>query len=151
MTRAHGWVDRVGRRRVLLSVFATAWVAFGVALLIDPPQARFSRPAGPSPLDPLDSRWWGLLWVAGGVTVFATVIRHRRRRDALAFAAAITPTVTWAMFYTWSMLVWLGTAGEFGEHDAWVGLLHWLMLTLIIWLVAGWPDQADPIDPVPTG
>jgi len=124
----------VGFRGSTLLFFALIDLALGLSLLAPPPPTRLSETQRfvdatlPLPV-------WGLAWLAVAVTC---AVYAFRRRDRVAFAAAIVIKVVWG-------LVALG--GQiFGYLDrGWVGAFIWLGMAGWVLVVSYWPEPPHPL------
>jgi hypothetical protein len=137
---------RLGRRGLILATLGVVWVLYGLLIATSPMQERFSRP-GPSPLDWMDSNWWGLLWIAAGGTSAVVGLRRRRAPDAAGFGAIIAPALMWTIFFSYSSLVYFATGGVFGEPRTWASALIWAAVSFVVRVCAGWDDPTDPLLP----
>lgn len=135
---------RFGRRGLKLIVLGAGFLAYGGDVTFGPHVERFSRP-GPSPLDWADSRGWGVVFLLGGLTALIVGLQRRAAPDWIGFAALIGPALIWCLLYTMSFIVWLGTAGDYGEPGRWVPALIWFALATSIRVDAGWDDPTDPM------
>jgi hypothetical protein len=136
---------RFGRRGLKLMILGTGFFAFGLTVVLGPHTERFSR-AGPSPLDWADSRGWGWLFLAGGLVAVVVGRGRRYAPDAIGFTTLVIPATVWALFYGYSTLVWIATAGAYGEPRTWTGLIIWSVIATSIRIDAGWDDPTDPLD-----
>jgi hypothetical protein len=134
-----------GRRGLLLLMFGTMWIVFGVGVWFVP-QARFSANGTNVPLlSLLDANEAGLIWAAAGslAVAIAFVRKHRSGHDSEGFNALLAPPIIWLLGYIWSMVAWIATH-EIGRSTAWVSAVVWLIVCVFIILIAGWPDPDDP-------
>jgi hypothetical protein len=119
-------VVRWGRRAAFLVTFGALYIGVGTNFLITE-QSRFA--AIPAFGVILDSRWWGLLWLAGGLVALGTA--GIGRRDGPGFAGLLVPAGLWVIFYAATVIFRFGALG---------GLLVYVLTVVTILIVAGWPD-----------
>lgn len=139
---------RLGRRGVLLFLGGMAWILAGLSMYAAPYE-RFSAPGYyPSVLEYFDQAWIGLVWVAAGTVAMTAGALHSRKRastmDVVGFNAWLTPPLIFACLHFWSIVAWLWSGGTNGNVRSGFGLLIWFMISLVIVIVAGWPDPQDP-------
>lgn len=139
-------VRKLGRRGMLLILFGIAWILVGVTAIIIP-QDRFSSPGiGPDEfLQILDGPEINLGWViAGGISLTVGCLHDRRivsAHEALGWNAMLTMPLVWAASFAWSFVVWIVSDGEGGRSNSLYGCIVWLVVSLIIMFMAGWPEQ----------
>lgn len=143
---------RIGRRGLLLILAGLSWVCLGVDI-IQHPESRFTTAhptATPNAILSLMSDvHWGWLWVfCGAVAAAFGLLRQRssfRKHDSVGFNAILTPPFLWLLFFLWSYVVSLSTHGAFGRRDSIYGLIVWLLVSLFVIVVAGWPDATEAL------
>ena len=139
-------VRRLGRRGMLLLLLGIAWILVG-STGIAIPSDRFSSPGigADTILQMLDSAPVYFLWiVSGSIAVFVGSLHDRRiinKYEALGWNAVLTPPLVWMVFYIWSFFIWMVTHGEEGRAQGLYGLVVWAVVSLIIMIVAGWPEE----------
>jgi hypothetical protein len=137
---------RLGRRGSILLLMGVAWILVGVTG-IGIPIDRFSTPGIGTDvfLQLLDSPEIYFLWIiAGSIAVFTGSLHDRRfinRYEALGWNAVLTPCLLWTIFYAWSFVIWLASSGEGGRSNGLYGFVVWLVISLIIMIMAGWPEE----------
>jgi hypothetical protein len=147
---------RLGRRGMLLLLFGTAWMLVGITGIIFP-QDRFSSPGiGPDMwLQILDGRELNLFWIVSGVIAFTIGALHDRRiinrHEALGWNAILTMPLVWMVCFIWSFAAWVNTDGEAGRANGLYGFIVWLVISFVIMIIAGWPEEnfATSITPAP--
>lgn len=138
----------LGRRGLLLLLFGSLWILYGLAIFfIDQPprfSATFSKPI--PLLIVLDWHGAGALWVACGVTSVVTcfVRGYREGRDATGFNALLAPPFVWTLGYLWSLAAYFVTGGQYGRATALVPIVVWFIVCGFLLLCSGWPDPDDP-------
>lgn len=146
----HHWLDhhipgahRFGRRTFILLHGGVSWILLGW-LIFTLPTRRFSASGGP--LEILDSRYWGLVWITGGVLclINAPLRKRWKGRDVIGFMGLVTPPVVWLAGYLWSAGTYLLSGGEWGNDRAWTGIVFYYLISAFVLVTAGWPDPDDP-------
>jgi len=147
---------RLGRRGMLLLLFGIVWAMVGITNILIP-QDRFSSPGiGPDRfLQILDGPELSLAWViAGGIAATVGFFHDRRvfnKHEAYGWNAILTMPLVWVMCLVWSFATWIVTDGEGGRANGLYGALVWTVVSLVIMVVAGWPEEKfeTSINPVP--
>jgi hypothetical protein len=134
------WViRRFGRRGVFLAMFGAIYLAVGVSVATIESQRFSSIAPFVGPL--LDSRWWGLMWLAAGFTALGVGARRTLRfGDGPGFVALLVPPAVWTIFYAASVAAFVATGGDFGNIRSVSGAMAWSIVWSVVLLVAGWPD-----------
>jgi hypothetical protein len=155
-------VRRLGRRGILLLLFGMAWMLIGLTGILIP-QDRFSSPGiGPDTiLQVLDGPEVSLLWIIAGAIAFTVGCLHDRRlvnrHEAFGWNAILTMPLIWMSFFVWSFVVWILSDGEGGRANGLYGAIVWTVVSAIIMIMAGWPEEEfdkrppateEPEDPV---
>jgi hypothetical protein len=139
-------IRRLGRRGSLLLLFGLAWILVGLTGLAFP-QDRFSSPGiGPDQwLQVLDGREFNLFWIVSGAIAFTVGILHDRRiinrHEAMGWNAILTMPLIWMMCFIWSFAAWINTDGEAGRANGLYGFFVWAVISLVIMIIAGWPEE----------
>lgn len=139
-------VRRLGRRGMLLLLFGLAWTLVGITGIFIP-QDRFSSPGiGPDTiLQAIDGPEVHLGWIIAGGIAFTIGCFHDRRiiskHEALGWNAILTMPLLWMSFFVWSFTVWLLTDGEGGRANGLYGFIVWAVVSGIIMITAGWPEE----------
>lgn len=121
--------QRVGHRGSALMFFAALDLVY-CASLLDPPMAE-RRSAALTWLASVLPLWvWGTAW---GVVGVVCLWHAFRRRDQVAFAAAIGIKVMWALV---SLAGWL--VG--GVNRGYVSATVWLAFAGFVAIIASWPE-----------
>lgn len=147
-----GMGRRVGRRGLLLMLGGLAWTLVGISLSTQHVE-RFSAPGyqPDSALQWFDLPWVGWVWIGAGIVALITgLLRDRTvvsRHDAIGFNAWLTPPLVWFALNVWSGGTYLVTGGLDGNVTSAVGVVTWALISLVIVVVAGWPDPTDPARP----
>jgi hypothetical protein len=133
---------RFGRRDAFLGLFGIIWLILGYGWSTQPltPQAR----QGLAPLlsvAPIDV--WALLWLGGGIVAIlaagtSPLRPHYPQRQAAGYAALIFPVLVWTAGY---LVSWL--SGFYAR--GWLAATVWLVVSLAVLIVAGWPETPEPI------
>jgi hypothetical protein len=145
------FLHRAQFRSSFLFILGCIQVPYGVALLLS---QRAHHPvhwwAGAKhSLDGIPVTWWGVVWVACGVTVLATC---RRENDRIPFALSVMLNFTWA-----SLALQTGFESP-REEGAWGPGAVYLGISIGVLMISAWPDpltvahldEQDPDgDPVP--
>lgn len=121
---------RLGRRGSYLACAGSAWILYGVGLVITP---RPGTVKGMTVLRSIAPMWvWGLVWILCGMTAVAFAFTHTGR-DRFGFMAAVCPTLLWAGAYGAAIV-----RGDF--PSAWVSAATWLFAGARLIVVSGWPE-----------
>jgi hypothetical protein len=146
---------RVGRRGLILIIGGLAWIAVGVTVIQTAPLSdRFTSPdAEPQTLDLFERPWTGVVWTGcGAVAVLVGALHDRTiaaQHDAVGFNAFLIPPMMWMFCYVWSVLAYWSTGGLSGSDSGVYGLTVWTLVSLVIIIIAGWPDPSDDARPGP--
>jgi hypothetical protein len=134
-----GWLIRNwGRRGVFLVMFGIIYVIMGANILFVLGD-RFDDV--PVVGDMIDSHWWGLMWLVGGLVAIGNgLARARRAYDEAGFLGLLIPPFVWTLFYAASLAVWFGSAGLFGNIRSLSGVAAWSVAWSVVLLISGWPD-----------
>ena len=139
-------VRRLGRRGILLILFGFVWMSLGITNLIIPVD-RFSSPGiGPDTiLQMLDGPEINFVWIAAVLIAFCVGCFHDRRivnkHEALGWNAVLTLPLIWMFFFIWSFWINVATDGVEGRGSALFAALVWAMISTIIMIIAGWPEE----------
>lgn len=155
-------VRRLGRRGTLLILLGMAWLLIGVTGIVLP-QDRFSSPGiGPDIfLQIIDGPEVNLGWIIAGGMAFTVGCLHDRRlfnrHEAFGWNAILTMPLVWMSFFIWSFTVWVLSDGEGGRPNGLYAAIVWSVVSAIIMIMAGWPEEdfnqrppvtKEPEDPV---
>lgn len=139
-------IKRLGRRGILLLLLGISWILVGVTGIVFPTD-RFSSPGigADTILQMLDSAPVYFLWIiAGSIAAFTGTLHDRRvinAHEALGWNAVLTPPMFWLAFYIWSFFIWSVTHGEEGRAQGLYGSVVWTVISFIIMIIAGWPEE----------
>lgn len=142
-------VERFGRRGVVLILLGFPWIFYGAGI-IEQNRDRFSPPGVVGPLHFMDNRWWGLMWIAGGIFAIGTGLlrraarRYRLFRDEIGFNGLIIPPLIWTLVYTWSWILDLTTDHMYGLQNGYWAALIFGSYILLVSFIARWPDLDPP-------
>lgn len=131
---------RIGRRGASLLFFAFLDVAYAGSLAIPPkgpamsPTLQFVASLAPLPA-------WATLWGAVGIVC---LIGAFKRRDRIAFGAAMALKVLWGLTYAGGWLL-------ANLDRAWVGAALWLALSGWVYIISTWPEPAEGLPPTESG
>lgn len=131
---------------MLLLLFGSTWFLVGLTSILYP-QDRFSSPgAGPDTLlQLLDGPELSLGWIiCGGIAAGIGLLHDRRivnKHEALGWNAILTMPLIWMICFIWSFGVWQLSDGMGGRSNALYATLVWLIISLVIMIVAGWPEE----------
>lgn len=137
---------KLGRRGLLLLLFGLAWSLIGITGIAIPVD-RFSSPGigADTILQMLDSAPVNFIWViAGGIAIFVGSLHDRRvvnRFEALGWNAILTMPLFWMACYVWSFFIWTVTHGVEGRATGLYGSIVWAIVSLVIMIIAGWPEE----------
>lgn len=140
---------RLGRRGLLLLMMGMAWFGLGLSNLLIPSD-RFSAPGlgNDHILQILDGPGFNALWVIGGFIAMIVGGFHDRRvfnkREAWGWNAVLTLPLMWVCFFVWSFVVNLVSHGEGGRPQGLYGAIVWTLVSVIIMIMAGWPEEPVP-------
>jgi hypothetical protein len=138
---------KLGRRGMLLLLLGVAWILVGLTGILIPTDRFSSVGIGADTiLQLLDSpAVYFVLWIIpGSVAVFVGSLHDRRiinKHEALGWNAILTPALTWMAFYVWSFFIWTVTHGEEGRAQGLYGFVVWAVVSFIIMIMAGWPEE----------
>jgi hypothetical protein len=135
--------NKVGRRGSVLIIIGTVWVISGFGYVNDK-VSRFSQ-REPSPIEFMDYKFWGFVWIIGGLIGIFLGVRHKRRSDVVGFAAVIIPVIVWTLFYWYSFILFNVTGGVYGQGNTWRGGLAYALIYFLIQIISGWEDTNDPM------
>lgn len=122
-------IDRVGFRGATLLWLMLLDFVYGLSLLRPAPEASQSASIRwVAQILPLPA--WGAAWSAMGVLL---AVYAFRRRDAAAFAVAVTWKVVWGLLF---LIGWIVGAVDRG----WVAAVVWLAFAGWASLVSRWPE-----------
>lgn len=140
---------RLGRRGLLLILMGLSWIGLGVSNLAIPSD-RFSSPGlgNDTVLQILDGPGISALWVIGGGAAFIIGLFHDRRimskHESIGWNAVLTLPLMYVSFFTWSFVVNVVTNGEEGRPQSLYGSIVWTLVSVVIMIMAGWPEERDP-------
>lgn len=130
---------RLGRRGGVLLILGAIWIALGVDILVDPVivpgEGLFHL------LIPLPFRVG--LWVGCGVLAITGAVYQSPRWQGVGFVALIIPPVQRAASYAGSVI--LEVTVDRGTYAVIPLLLMFSCLSLLILIIAGWPEDAGRI------
>lgn len=146
--------ESLGRRGLLLLLGGLAWAALGIDLLRH--DRRFT-PSYPQHwwnviLNVINNNHWGWMWIICGVG--AAIIGCMRQtkllygRDAAGFSLMALPSMVWALFSLWSVIVALITHGHNGRLENVYDLVVWLLITAFVMVCAGWPEPPRSMEAI---
>lgn len=137
---------RIGRRGALLVLSGLAWAGIAVSIWYTPSINRFSTPnSDPSLfLHLMDQPWTAFIWgVCGIIGVIIGLLGRRSpidRREIVGFNFILTPPLFWVLAYAWSLITYILTGGEQGRASSAIAFIIYLLVTLFILVIAGWPE-----------
>jgi hypothetical protein len=147
--------DRYGRRGTWLIVLGAVWFVFGAGVLLNPTPVRpwVLTDYLPSVLDA--SGWW----ISGAAAAWLG-LRGPGRDDSLGHAALCAMPLLRVLSFAASWVLWvLSSAGEsaglwrghIGWAPGWYSALVWVLVSLMLRLIADWPNPLRPIPHPPVG
>jgi hypothetical protein len=145
-------IQRLGRRGILLILLGLAWIGVGISNLIIRID-RFSSPGigTDTILQMLDGPEINFIWIGAGSIAFLVGCFHDRRivskHEALGWNAVLTLPLLWMFFYIWSFWIYVATDGNEGRGAGLYGCIVWALVSTMIMIVAGWPEEKLPIKP----
>jgi hypothetical protein len=139
---------RLGRRGLVLILVGIAWIGVGLSVITDP-RDRFSGPGeSGGPLEWADSGYMSVIWLVGGVIALTNGCLHDRRvvskHDSVGYNALFTAPFIWTILYIWSAVVYFASDKVHGSPFAIYGFFVYAVISLLIVVIAGWPDPQDP-------
>lgn len=124
----------IGRRGTTLLFLATLDIIYAASLAKPPAEAaRSATIIYITHVAPLGV--WAALWGAVGLVCLAGAFT---RRDRWAFTAAIGLKVLWGT-------VFLAGWAINGLDRGWVSAVIWLAFALLVYVIAGWPEQPETV------
>lgn len=142
---------RYGRRGAFLIITGAAWFAFGLSVFLAPPESPRSWVLH----DQIPTWLEGVAWFASGAVAVWQGLRGPARHDWLGHVAlyvmpavrVISFTIAWLLWVASTALVAAGiTAHTIGWSGGWYAALVWSLISLMLRLVAEWPN---PIAAIP--
>lgn len=129
---------RLGRRGTLLTLFGLGYGLYGAGQFLSGPATRFGD------LGPLtaviNSHAIGWVWVVGGAVGVAFGLRPRREVDGPGWVGVFIPLAVWSLLYHLSWSAGAVSGNEYGNARAWVTSIVWTVQTIVVLVIAGWPD-----------
>lgn len=143
---------RYGRRGAWLIILGAVWFVFGLGVLLDPIPPR---PGVLSDYLPawVDAAGW---WVTGVVAVAAGL--RGDREDWWGHVALYVMPAVRLVSFAFSWLLWLGSsvvaatfpdAHVLGWAPGWYAASVWLLVSLMLRLIADWPNPVDHTTALP--
>lgn len=145
---------RYGRRGTWLILLGIVWTFFGVGVLLEPVPPRPWVLAEYLPPYAQAIGWW----CAGVVAVWQGLRRHRS--DELGHAALyvmpfiklVSFALSWLLWVASATTTWFGwTDHPIGYSGGWYAAAVWTFVTLMLRLVADWPNPSPVIPHPPAG
>ena len=139
---------RYGRRGTWLIVIGSVWLVVGLSILGDPLPTH-SWVAYQYAPQVLQATAW---WITGGVAI-AQGLRGAKVHDYVGHVALYFMPAVRAISFALSWLIWVATStlshfGVFhtiGWADGWYAALVWFLVSLMLRLIADWPNPSQPI------
>lgn len=138
---------RFGRRGLILASVGFVYLVYGCFITFVSRSMQFSGHSGHNPLDWMDVKLWGWLWIVCGIVALFIGLQRRLAPDQVGFTAAFIPPALWSFFSIYSFIVFLVTAGDYGVQNTWASAAIWLDFVFLVRVCAGWDDATDPIGP----
>jgi hypothetical protein len=147
--------DRYGRRGAWLLMFGGLWIVFGLGQLLEPTPARSWVLYEHLPVIVEAVAWW----ITGAVAV-GVGLRGHARPDALGHVALYLMPAIRVLSFTLSWLIYAvsstGAAlGLWHTHMGWSGgwyaALVWSLISVMLRLIADWPNPGRLIPRPPAG
>lgn len=146
---------RYGRRGTWLIVLGTVWFLFGVGVLLDPvpPRSWVLYETVPTLLEA--AAWWltGLVAISQG-------LRGPRHVDAYGHVALYLMPAVRVFSFAMSWVIWCVSSagdsiglweGRIGWSGGWYAALVWSLVSVMLRLIADWPNPLRPIPHPPAG
>lgn len=146
---------RYGRRGTWLIVLGVVWIFFGAGVLLDPNPQHSWVIYECVPLGVQAAAWW----VTGSIAVLQG-LRGPSHVDTLGHVALyVMPAVrviafalSWVLWVVSSLLVRLDVAhASIGWSVGWYAAVVWSLVSLMLRLIASWPNPERPIPRPPVG
>jgi hypothetical protein len=140
---------RYGRRGAWLIVLGSVWCFFGVGVLLDPTAPRSWVAYEYAPVLVHAAAWW----VTGGVALWQGM-RGPNRTDTPGHVALYVMPAIRVLSFTLSWLIWLGSTAlvaagvcetTIGWAGGWYAALVWSLVSVMLRLIADWPNPRRPI------
>lgn len=138
---------RFGRRGLILASVGFVYLIYGYFVAFISRSTQFSGHHGHNPLDWMDAKVWGWLWILCGVISLFVGLQRKLATDQFGFSAAFIAPALWSFFSVYSFTVYLITSGDYGQPNTWAGAAIWLDFVFLVRVCAGWDDPTDPIGP----
>lgn len=145
--------QKLGRRGLVLIFSGLAWVLIGLQIVQHPDVPRFANPNAPATsqivLHILDSSGIGYLWAVCGVgALLVGLFHHRpvlRQHDSVGFNFILLPPLTWMLGFIYSFGTAILTGGALGRYESLYAAIVWLIISLFIIVIAGWPEASPEV------
>lgn len=145
--------QKLGRRGLVLIFSGLAWIMIGLEIVRHPDVPRFANPRGPVTsqivLHILDSSGIGYLWAACGIGALLVGLLHHknalRQHDSVGFNLILLPPLTWMLGFIYSFGSAVVTGGTLGRYESLYAAIVWLIISLFIIVIAGWPEASPDV------
>lgn len=139
---------RYGRRGAWLIVLGSVWLIVGFSILATPAEPRSWVAYQYAPPLVQAAAWW----LSGGLAIWQG-LRGPKVHDYLGHVALYLMPAVRAISFALSWLIWvvtstLSAAGYFhpiGWASGWYAALVWFLVSLMLRLIADWPNPSQPI------
>jgi hypothetical protein len=122
----------IGRRGTALIVFGLLFVGQGYAFLVDPPFPRTTETSNfEMMLQIMPWSGWAIIWIFTGVAAIIQGFNHSEDRLAFTLLEGLS------LFWAGGLLVGYARGGDY----RWLGAITWVAATVLIHLIAGWPEH----------
>jgi len=130
--------QRLGRRGTLLTLLGTGYGLYGAGQFLSGPATRFGD-LGPL-TGAINSHVVGWVFIVGGTVGLVVGLRPRREADGPGWVGVFVPLAIWSLLYHVAWITGAVTGGVYGNGNAWVTSIVWTLQTLVVLVIAGWPD-----------
>lgn len=142
---------RYGRRGTWLIVLGVVWILFGAGVLLDPTAPR-SWVAYEYVPDWFEAGCW---WLTGSLAVWQG-FRGPERPDWVGHVALYVMPAIRVISFALSWVLWLGSSILSPDHvigwpGGWYAALVWSLVSVMLRLIADWPNPSRPIPHPPAG
>lgn len=136
MTLLHRIQARLGRRGMVLAIYSLVFLLTGIKSIADPAedQGRFMLYTLLPPI--VRFIIWTIPAILGIIAAVST-----SKFDAYAYAALTIPPVVICVSYIGSEIGFF--LGYTDYNAAWVRLLQWLLLLVLLFVTSGWKETED--------